>query len=143
MDHSRPPVHLPFGARAYPAERDRAAAPPRPTDRSPEELVHASPPPTTSATSRAPGAGYPTGDGGHVRRGVFYRSNELQLTAEDAASLAALGVSMLHDLRGDGGEIEAHPDVAVAGATWNHVAISGIPMELVAGLDDTELGRCA
>jgi protein-tyrosine phosphatase len=83
------------------------------------------------------GAGYPTRDGGHVRRGAYFRSNELQLTDADAASLSALGVSMLHDLRSSE-EVEAHPDVDVPGATWHHVAVSGIPMEMVGGLDDTE-----
>lgn len=83
------------------------------------------------------GSGYPTRDGGHVRQGVFFRSNELQLTAEDAASLAGLGVRIIHDLRG-GQEVEAHPDTEVAGATWQHVEVSGIPMEMVEGLDDTD-----
>ena len=73
---------------------------PTTTDRPlPEELVR-----LASADNfrdvAGPGAGYPTGDGGHVRRGVYYRSNELQLTAEDAASLADLGITMIHDLRG-------------------------------------------
>ena len=83
------------------------------------------------------GAGYPTRDGGRVRRGVFYRSNELQLTAEDATTLAGLGVTMIHDLRGSQ-EIEAHPDTEVSGATWQHVEVSGIPMEMVEGLHDTD-----
>ena len=81
------------------------------------------------------GDGYPTGDGRRVRRDVFYRSNELQLTDADTATLAALGITAIHDLRG-GPEIEAHPDVAVPGATWHHVEVGGIPMELVAGLAD-------
>src|SRR4051794_26479717 len=63
------------------------------------------------------GAGHPTRDGGHVRRGVYFRSNELQLTDADAASLAALGITRIHDLRG-AMEVEAHPDVAVPGAAW-------------------------
>ena len=84
-----------------------------------------------------PGVGYPTRDGGQVRRGVFYRSNELQLTHEDAASMAALGITRIHDLRGQM-EIDAHPDVAVPGATWQHVGVSGIPTEMVSGLADPE-----
>jgi protein-tyrosine phosphatase len=83
------------------------------------------------------GGGYPTRDGGHVRRGVFYRSNELQLTAEDATTLTGLGLAMIHDLRGSQ-EIEAHPDTEVDGATWQHVEVSGIPMEMVEGLHDTD-----
>ncbi len=83
------------------------------------------------------GAGYPTADGRHVRRGVFFRSNELQLTAVDAESLTALGVSVIHDLR-SAAEIEAHPDVEVTGAAWHHVGIAGIPMEAMAELADVE-----
>jgi protein-tyrosine phosphatase len=83
-----------------------------------------------------PGTGYPTRDGGRVRRGTFYRSNELQLTDEDAASLAGLGIRAIHDLRG-AMEVEAHPDVEVPGATWEHVEISGIPTEMVEGLADS------
>ncbi len=84
-----------------------------------------------------PGAGYETREGGHVRRGVFYRSNELQLTHEDVASLASLGITRIHDLRG-AMEVEAHPDVEVPGASWHHVEVSGIPMEMVSGLDDVD-----
>jgi protein-tyrosine phosphatase len=83
------------------------------------------------------GAGYPTRDGRHVRRGVYYRSNELQLTDADAGSMAALGIATIHDLRGSD-EVAAHPDVEVPGATWRHVEVSGIPMEMVAGLADTD-----
>lgn len=83
------------------------------------------------------GAGYPTTDGRRVRRGVYYRSNELQLTEADATTLAALGITTIHDLR-SGMEVEAHPDVAVAGAAWHHVEVSGIPMEMVSGLADVE-----
>ena len=83
------------------------------------------------------GPGYPTQDGGRVRRGVFYRSNELQLTHEDAQSLAGLGIRAIHDLRGQL-EVDAHPDVEVPGATWEHVEISGIPTEMVEGLADVE-----
>jgi protein-tyrosine phosphatase len=83
------------------------------------------------------GPGHPTLDGGRVRRGVFYRSNELQLTDADAASLAALGIRAIHDLRGRL-EIDAHPDVEVPGATWQHVEISGIPTEMVEGLADSD-----
>jgi protein-tyrosine phosphatase len=82
------------------------------------------------------GAGYPTRAGGHVRRGAFYRSNELQLTDADAGALAGLGIAAIHDLRSTP-EIEAHPDVAVPGAAWHHVEVSGIPMEMVDGLADT------
>jgi len=82
-----------------------------------------------------PGAGHPTRDGGHVRRGVYFRSNELQLTDVDAGSLTDLGITRIHDLRGRL-EVEAHPDVTVPGATWQHVEVSGIPVEMVSELDD-------
>lgn len=82
------------------------------------------------------GPGYPTRDGGRVRREMFYRSNELQLTHEDATSLSTLGIRAIHDLRGQL-EIDAHPDVEVPGATWQHVEISGIPTEMVEGLADS------
>jgi protein tyrosine/serine phosphatase len=81
------------------------------------------------------GAGYPTQDGGHVRRGVFYRSNELQLTDGDVGLLVGLGITRIHDLRGQM-EIDAHPDAQVPGAQWHHVEVTGIPMELVSGLED-------
>lgn len=83
------------------------------------------------------GAGYATGAGGRVRRGIFYRSNELQLTDVDARALAALGIARIHDLRSQP-EVDAHPDVAVPGATWHHVEVSGIPMEMVSGLADAD-----
>jgi protein-tyrosine phosphatase len=83
------------------------------------------------------GAGYPVAGGGRVRRGVFYRSNELQLTAADAGTLTGLGIARIHDLRSQM-EIEAHPDVEVPGAAWHHVEVSGIPMEMVSGLEDSD-----
>jgi protein-tyrosine phosphatase len=83
------------------------------------------------------GTGYPVAGGGRVRRGAFYRSNELQLTAADAGTLSELGITRIHDLR-SAPEIEAHPDVEVPGATWHHVEVTGIPMELVSGLEDSD-----
>lgn len=83
------------------------------------------------------GPGHPTRDGGRVRRGVLYRSNELQLTDADARSLADLGLTVVHDLRGDH-EVEAHPDVPVPGATWHHVAVGGIPLDRVAALESAD-----
>jgi protein-tyrosine phosphatase len=83
------------------------------------------------------GSGYPTRDGRHVRRSVYYRSNELQLTDADASALANLGVTSIHDLR-SAPEVEAHPDAAVPGAAWHHVEVAGIPMAMVEGLADTE-----
>lgn len=82
------------------------------------------------------GPGHPTRDGRRVRRGVFYRSNELQLTDADTASLAALGIRTIHDLR-SAEEVAEHPDVEVPGATWRHLEVTGIPMAMVSGLADT------
>lgn len=82
-----------------------------------------------------PGRGYPTTDGGRVRTRVFFRSNELQLTDEDAASLAALDITAVHDLR-SAEEIAHHPDVAVPGASWHHVDVLGIPLEQMSALPD-------
>lgn len=81
------------------------------------------------------GAGHPTTDGGHVRRGVFFRANELRLTHEDAASISALGVTAVLDLRSQH-EIDAHPDAEIPGTTWAHVDVLGIPMEQMANLPD-------
>ena len=83
------------------------------------------------------GAGYPTVDGARVRRGLVFRSNELQLTSTDAAALAGLGVHTIHDLR-SAVEVEAHPDAEVPGATWHHVEVAGIPLEMIEGLHDTD-----
>jgi protein-tyrosine phosphatase len=79
---------------------------------------------------RAP---YPSSDGGVVRRGVLYRSNELQLSEGDARSLADLGVTAIYDLR-DQHEVDAHPDVRVPGATCHHLEVFGIPMDSVSRL---------
>ena len=64
-----------------------------------------------------PDAAYVAADGRPLRRGVAFRSNELQLTTADAESLARLGITAIYDLRSDH-EVETHPDVDVPGATW-------------------------
>jgi protein-tyrosine phosphatase len=79
------------------------------------------------------GPGYPTEDGGKVRTGVFYRSNDLRLTDADHDVLAGLGLRAVLDLRSDA-EIERHPDPEIPGARWLHFDAIGIPMEQVAGL---------
>ena len=84
-----------------------------------------------------PDAAYVAADGTPLRRGVAYRSNELQLTDADAATIAGLGIAAIHDLRTTH-EVEAHPDVDVAGATWHHLEVGGIPMEAI---DDLPRGR--
>ena len=70
-----------------------------------------------------------------LRRGVAYRSNELLLTAADVESLGRLGVGVIFDLR-TVHEVEAHPDVEVPGAVWQHLEVGGIPMDTVTTLDD-------
>ena len=65
------------------------------------------------------GAGYPTADGGHVTRGVVYRSNALALTDEDLAKLDRLGISQVVDLR-TSGEIGQKPDAVIHGAAWRN-----------------------
>jgi protein-tyrosine phosphatase len=74
-----------------------------------------------------PDAAYVAADGTLLRRGVVYRSNELQLSHADAATIARLGVTAIYDLR-SAHEIDAHPDAEVPGATWHHVEVGGIPM---------------
>jgi protein-tyrosine phosphatase len=82
-----------------------------------------------------PDAAYVAADGRALRRGVAYRSNELQLSHGDAETLAELGVGVILDLRSDH-EVEAHPDVEVPGATWRHLEVKGIPMDAVSDLAD-------
>ncbi|MGH3362196.1 MAG: tyrosine-protein phosphatase [Nocardioides sp.] len=83
------------------------------------------------------GDGHPTRDGGRVRRGAFFRSNELQLTDEETLTVTGLGLTAVHDLRTDV-EVEAHPDVVVPGAVWRHLDVTGIPMNDVVELADEE-----
>lgn len=85
------------------------------------------------------GPGYTTADGRPLRAGVLFRSNELGLTDEDAATIAGLGITAIFDLRG-ADEVEAHPDAPVPGATWTHLEVKGIPMESVAALDTVAAG---
>ncbi|WP_141015098.1 tyrosine-protein phosphatase [Nocardioides sambongensis] len=79
------------------------------------------------------GDGYATTDGGRVRTGVFFRSNELRLSGPDLATLTGLGLTAIIDLRSQG-EIDRHPDPAVDGADWLHFDLFGIPMERVAAV---------
>ncbi len=81
------------------------------------------------------GPGYSTATGAPLRAGVVWRSNELQLLAEDADVLAGLGIAAVFDLR-SAHEVEAHPDVEVPGATWQHVEVGGIPPGAGAELPD-------
>jgi protein-tyrosine phosphatase len=84
-----------------------------------------------------PDEAYVAADGTPLRRGVVYRSNELQLSDADAATIARLGVTAVYDLR-SAHEVEAHPDVEVPGATWHHVEVGGIPMVQLEDLTSRE-----
>jgi protein-tyrosine phosphatase len=86
-----------------------------------------------------PDTPYVAADGVPLRRGVLYRSNELQLSDADAAQLADLGIGAIFDLRHQS-EIDAHPDVEVPGATWEHLEVKGIPMDEVADLEGEDAG---
>lgn len=70
------------------------------------------------------GAGYSTPAGGHIARGVVYRSNALTLTHADLAAIEPLQVTDIIDLRTIA-EIEAKPDREVPGATWVHDDVLG------------------
>jgi protein-tyrosine phosphatase len=82
-----------------------------------------------------PDTAYVADDGTTLRRGVAFRSNELLLSAADAASLARLGITAIYDLRSDH-EVEMHPDVRVQGASWTQLEVKGIPMDAVTDLHD-------
>jgi protein-tyrosine phosphatase len=88
------------------------------------------------------GPGHPTRDGGRVRTGLVYRSNELQLTDVDAGHLERLGVTSVLDLR-EQHEVEAHPDVAVPGASWTHLPVGGIPPGTATELPDAAAAHAA
>ncbi|WP_435770353.1 tyrosine-protein phosphatase [Nocardioides sp. SYSU DS0651] len=83
------------------------------------------------------GPGYATADGGRLRTGVFYRSNDLRLTDADHGLLQEIGLRAILDLRSET-EIALHPDPEVPGATPLHFDAIGIPMEQVAGLGSRE-----
>ncbi|WP_370288995.1 tyrosine-protein phosphatase [Nocardioides sp.] len=81
-----------------------------------------------------------TADGRPLRRGVYYRSNDLRLADDDHALLSALGLRTIIDLRSPL-EIALHPDPEIPGAEAVHVDAAGIPMERLSGLttrDDAE-----
>jgi protein-tyrosine phosphatase len=84
-----------------------------------------------------PDVAYDAADGAPLRRGVVYRSNELQLSDADAQTIARLGVTAVYDLRTTH-EVETHPDVDVPGATWTHVEVVGIPMLELENLESSE-----
>ena len=82
-----------------------------------------------------PDTAYVAADGTPLRRGVAYRSNELQLSAADARTLQRLRIGAVLDLRHQH-EIDAHPDSELPGAAWHHLEVRGIPMDAVTDLKD-------
>lgn len=70
------------------------------------------------------GAGYATVEGGHVTRGVVYRSNALTLSTRDLDHLATLDITEVIDLRTPE-EIAAKPDSSIPGATWVNENVLG------------------
>ena len=69
--------------------------------------------------------GYRTGDGEWVKVGKLYRSDGIDtLSDADHATLQALGVKLVCDLRTNG-ERTAKPDKEIAGATNEQIDISG------------------
>ncbi|WP_461171100.1 tyrosine-protein phosphatase [Arthrobacter sp. Z1-15] len=71
-----------------------------------------------------PNDGYVTASGERVNHGVILRSNALTLTPSDVHTVESLDITAIYDLRTTS-EIEAKPNVAVAGATSSNINISG------------------
>ncbi|WP_260858277.1 tyrosine-protein phosphatase [Paraburkholderia sp. BCC1885] len=70
------------------------------------------------------GGGYQTVDGRQVRRGVFYRSNTLTLSAADKAVIDTLNIATVYDLRTPG-EIARVADVMPTGAAYHSINVTG------------------
>jgi len=65
--------------------------------------------------------GYPTSDGRRVRWGRFYRSGTLnELSTEDVAAMANLGLTLICDLRSPEEVAESPEDIARFGAVYQH-----------------------
>jgi protein-tyrosine phosphatase len=80
------------------------------------------------------GDGYPTVDGARLRRGVFYRSGALTPDDADAAALARLSLSAVHDLRVVG-EASLAPDSMPSGAVRETHEIAPIDVAAAAPAD--------
>lgn len=76
------------------------------------------------------GGGYPTVDGRQVRRGVFYRSNALTLSAADKTVLETLKIASVYDLRTPG-EVTRTEDVMPDGAAYLNINVTGEPDEVI------------
>ncbi|GJH20825.1 tyrosine-protein phosphatase [Caballeronia novacaledonica] len=80
------------------------------------------------------GEGYPTVDGARLRRGVFYRSGALTPDDADAAALARLSLSAVHDLRVVG-EASLAPDRVPSGAVRETHEVAPIDVAAAAPAD--------
>ena len=80
------------------------------------------------------GGGYQTVDGRQVRRGAFYRSNALALSAADKAVIDRLGIATVYDLRTPG-EIARVADVMPTGAAYRSINVTGEPDQFVPPAD--------
>lgn len=76
-------------------------------------------------TAGPDGRGYATASGAAMKKGVIYRSSALALSAADLATVDTLGITQVCDLRTTS-EIQAQPDVRLAGATWQNLNVLGV-----------------
>lgn len=76
------------------------------------------------------GGGYQTVDGRQVRRGVFYRSNALTLSAADKAVIETLKIGTVYDLRTPG-EIARAADVMPVGAAYVNINVTGASDQII------------
>ncbi|WP_244104470.1 tyrosine-protein phosphatase [Burkholderia ambifaria] len=60
-----------------------------------------------------------------MKKGVIYRSSALALSAADLATVDTLGITQVCDLRTTS-EIQAQPDVRLAGASWQNLNVLGV-----------------
>jgi protein-tyrosine phosphatase len=86
------------------------------------------------------GTGYATTDGGKLRTGVFYRSNDLRLTDVDLATLQRIGLTAIIDLRSPS-EIALHPDPEIPGVAGLHFDAIGIPIERISRMTSADEAR--
>jgi protein-tyrosine phosphatase len=80
------------------------------------------------------GGGYQTVDGRQVRRGMFYRSNTLTLSAADKAVIDTLSIATVYDLRTPG-EVARVADVMPSGAAYKSVNVTGEHDQIVPPAD--------
>lgn len=74
------------------------------------------------------GRGYALTGGGHLNKGVFYRSNVLQPSEADLVTLDSLGLSAVYDLRTPDAVTE-DPDVVPAGVRYSNIDVFGRDLE--------------